>query len=415
MLSHYDAIVWESGDDVITRAAGQVPGTADDLALQLELAVRDYLNEGGKALVTGQYNQFAQAANGVYDYNPFAPPECTTPDTYPCLPLFNDFQQYWLGAYNYVSDGGTDPDSGAPYGVSGIAGPFDGFAGTFNGGDSADNQGHTASLLPTSSFLPAAEFPQFASSAPMQWARPFAGPYEPFTGDWFVYSQQADLGWKRLSRTVDLTGATSGSLEFKISHDTEFDWDFVVVEAHEVGSDQWTTLPDSNGHTAQVTGESCAAGWVDIHPFVEHYQGADCSPTGSTGSWHASSGSSGGWQTWNVDLTAYAGKQVELSISYITDWGTQGLGVFVDDTKVVRDGTTLHETSFETGLDGWTTPEPPDGSNTTNTWLRTVKVFDEGSVTVTDDTVFSGFGAEGLTTAAQRTEFVSRAMEHLLG
>ena len=72
--------------------------------------MRDYLNEGGKALVTGQYNQFAQAANGVYDYNPFAPPECTTPDTYPCLPLFNDFQQYWLGAYNYVSDGGTGAD-----------------------------------------------------------------------------------------------------------------------------------------------------------------------------------------------------------------------------------------------------------------------------------------------------------------
>ena len=91
VLSHYDAIVWESGDDIITRAPGQVGGTADKLALDLELSVRDYLNEGGKALVTGQFNQFAQAANGVYDYNPFAPPQCTTPDTYPCLPLFNDF------------------------------------------------------------------------------------------------------------------------------------------------------------------------------------------------------------------------------------------------------------------------------------------------------------------------------------
>ena len=91
MLSHYDAIVWESGDDIITRAPGQAGGTADKLSLDLELSVRDYLNEGGKALVTGQYNQFAQAANGVYDYNPFAPPQCTTPDTYPCLPLFNDF------------------------------------------------------------------------------------------------------------------------------------------------------------------------------------------------------------------------------------------------------------------------------------------------------------------------------------
>ena len=129
VLSHYDAIVWESGDDIITRAAGQPGGTADKLSLDLELAVRDYLNEGGKALVTGQYNQFAQAANGVYDYNPFAPPQCTTVDTYPCLPLANDFLQYWLGAYNYVSDGGTS-DRRRPRSPSiGGSGEFDGLRG----------------------------------------------------------------------------------------------------------------------------------------------------------------------------------------------------------------------------------------------------------------------------------------------
>ena len=175
VLGHYDAIVWESGDDVITRATGQPAGTADDLALQIELAVRDYLNEGGKALVTGKYNQFAQAADGVYDYNPFAPPECTTPDTYPCLPLFNDFQQYWLGAFGYVDNGGTSPE-GDPYGVTGRpGGPFDGFSAEFNGADSAENQNHTGSLLPTSSFLPEAEFPQFAASAQLDWDRPGAG------------------------------------------------------------------------------------------------------------------------------------------------------------------------------------------------------------------------------------------------
>ena len=83
--------------------------------------MRDYLNEGGKALVTGKYNQFAQGANGVYDYNPFAPPQCTTVDTYPCLPLANDFQQYWLGAYTYVDDGGTSTE-GDPFPVSGDCG-----------------------------------------------------------------------------------------------------------------------------------------------------------------------------------------------------------------------------------------------------------------------------------------------------
>ena len=415
VLSHYDAIVWESGDDIITRAAGQPGGTADKLTLDLELSVRDYLNEGGKALVTGKYNQFAQAANGVYDYNPFAPPQCTTntnPATYPCLELFNDFQQYWLGAYNYVSDGATGPDGSYP--VSGVEGAFDGFEGTFNGGDSADNQDHTASLLTTSSFLPVDEFPQFASSAPVKWGRPGAAPYDPFTGEWYMFSQLADQGWKRMTRTVDLTSATSGQLSFQISHDTELDWDYVIVEAHEVGSDQWTTLPDANGHTTQGTGESCPEGWVELHPFVANYQGEDCSSTGETGTWNAATGGSEGWQEWNVDLSAYAGKQVELSISYVTDWGTQGLGVFVDDTTVTVDGAVTAETSFEDGLGGWTPAPAPEGTRVTNNWTRTQKAFEEGAATTTEDTVFTGFGAEGLTTGEMRRDFVARAMAHLL-
>ncbi len=100
---------------------------------------------------------------------------------------------------------------------------------------------------------------------------------------------------------------------------------------------------------------------MEIHPFVEHYQGADCSPTGTTGAWHAATGNSSGWQEWSVDLTPYAGKQVELSISYLTDWGTQGLGVFVDDTKVLLDGVVTEETSFEDGLGGWTLAPAPEG------------------------------------------------------
>lgn len=413
VLSHYDAIVWESGDDIITRAAGQVAGTADKLSLDLELAVRDYLNEGGKALVTGKFNQFGQAANGVYDYNPFAPPQCTTPDTYPCLPLANDFLQYWLGVYNYVSDGGT-ADDGNPFPVTGSADEFAGFEGTFNGGDSADNQDHTGSLVATSSILPESEFPQFASHAPVQWVRPGAAPYDPFTGEWYLFSQWADQGWKRLTRTVDLTGATSGQLNFQLSHDTELDWDYVVVEAHEVGTDNWTTLPDANGHTQQGTGESCAEGWVDIHPFVAHYQGDDCSPAGTTGAWHAATGNSAGWQEWSVDLTPYAGKQVEVSISYLTDWGTQGLGVFIDDATVLADGVTVADTSFETDLGGWTVAPPPEGSRVTNNWTRTQKAFEEGSVTTTEDTVFTGFGTEGLTTAEMRNDFVARSLAHLL-
>ena len=60
----------------------------------------------------------------------------------------------------------------------------------------------------------------------------------------------------------------------------------------------------------------------------------------TTGTWNAATGNSGGFQDWKFDLSAYAGKQVELSITYVSDPGFQGLGVFVDDAKVTADGAT---------------------------------------------------------------------------
>ena len=47
--------------------------------------------------------------------------------------------------------------------------------------------------------------------------------------------------------------------------------------------------------------------------------GGTCSPTGTTGTWNAASGNSAGWQQWDVDLTAFAGKTVEVSIAYVIE------------------------------------------------------------------------------------------------
>ncbi len=399
VLSHYRAVVWETGEDIITRSPGQVPGTTTRSALEIELNVRDYLNEGGKLLVSGKYALFAQAANGAYNYNPDAPPECTTPGDYPCLTLGDDFLQYWLGAYVYVSGAGSTATGTYP--LDGNAGQFAGFDAQLD-----DSQDNTSSFLATSTFLP-----QFPGSATVDWNRPGAAPFDPHTGSWYLYSGRNDESFKRMTRTVDLTSAATGSLNFWTSYDVEADWDYLFVEAHEVGTDTWTTLPEANGHTQTGTGESCLSGngWRELHPQLNHYQGLDCSPTGTTGTWNAATGSSGGWQEWTVDLSAYAGKQVEISISYASDWGTQGLGVFIDDTTVTVGGST----SFEDGLGGWTVGTAP-GSAATATFTRSQTAFDEGAVVVTADTVYTGFGLEGLTPAA-RADFVARAMRHLLG
>jgi hypothetical protein len=410
VLSHYKAVVWETGDDIIPRSEGQVPGTMSKAGVDVELAVRDYLNEGGKLLHAGKYPSYAANANGAYYYEPDQPgnPECTEPNDPPCIPVFNDFQQYWLGAYVFFDEAGSDPGTHQPYPLKGVAGGFENWTGTL------EPDVHTNAFVATSAILPADKFPMFAGSAPIKWDRPGA-PFDPHSGSWDVYSGISDVAWKRLTKTIDLTGRSSGELTFWTSYDTEADWDFLMVEARTAGGDDWTTLPDANGHTSQDTGNSCQSGWSSIHPFTQRYQGPNCEPTGASGSWNAASGNSGGWQQWRIDLTPYAGKQVEVSITYVSDWATQGAGVFLDDAAVTLDGVTTEETSFETDLGGWAVTDPPEGTSASvNNWTRTDQVFEEGAGITTRNTVYLGFGAESLVDQATRTDLVKRSMAHLL-
>ena len=76
-----------------------------------------------------------------------------------------------------------------------------------------------------------------------------------------------------------------------------------------------------------------------LHPFLTHYQtfqpDGTCTSTGTTGAWNAANGSSSGWQQFQIDLGAYANKQVEVSITVLSDWGLQQFpGVFIDDIEV---------------------------------------------------------------------------------
>jgi hypothetical protein len=420
ILSHYEAVIWYTGDDLITREPGMVAGTASRLANDEMLAVRSYLNEGGRLFYTGKYAGFENAFG--YEFQPETNAACNPNDNGEdgCQALADDFLQYYLGAYVYNDQAGTTAN-GKLYDVIGAADPFTSLSWSF-GGPSANNQDHSASFIATSGVLPPATYPQFTSVASAKYNRP-GGPFAPHTGTFYAYSQIADVSYKRLTRTIDLTGQTSGNLSFWISRDTEQDWDFVFVEAHTVGQDNWTTLPDLNGHTSQSTGPqdpnlaSCPAGWHDLHPFLAHYQTWDgvsnCTPTGTTGSWNAASGNSGGWQQWSVDLSGYAGQQVEVSIAYVSDWSVQGLGVFIDDTVV----STGASTSFEDDFGGWTATGPATGSgpNANNFTRTTAAGFPEGAAITTPDTVYFGFGFEGIAGPASRAAVMDKVMDYLLG
>jgi len=422
VMSHYDAVVWYMGNNFVTRTLGRGPGNVDRLHNEMTLQLRAYLNKGGKVLFNGQWaGALENGLAGTQLYDPVAGEVCVENSQLVlarCQVLSdkNDFLQYWLGGYIYNSDAGTD-DEGNPFDVEGVSDPYTGLTWGFNGADSAGNQVHTASMITASSVLPPDEYPQFTSRGPAVWDTGAGGGFEPFDGDWYVYSDVGDISYKRLMRTIDLTGvdaADNPTLTFRFSYDTESDWDFVFVEAHTVGQDDWTTLPDANGHTHTNTGSSCASGWFELHPWLERYQGADCSGTGTTGEWHASDGRSAGWEEWEIDLSAYAGSQVELAISYASDWSVQGLGAFVDHIEV---STEAGVESFESGLGAWTVAGPPEGSAPNpNNWFRTESVgLEEGAVVSTANSLYFGFGLEGITGADSRAAVMDKSLDYLFG
>ena len=151
VLSHYRAVLWYTGDDIVTREQGGAPGTAAKNANDTQLAVRDFLNEGGKLLYAGKYAGFANA--NAYEYNPNGETPLCNPDPAVddgCLPLSNDFLQYYLGSYVYSEN--IDPPA---YPLTGIAKPFEGLSRGLRAGGGPQRLAPGHLELPAQGDLPA--------------------------------------------------------------------------------------------------------------------------------------------------------------------------------------------------------------------------------------------------------------------
>jgi hypothetical protein len=447
VLSHYDAVLWYTGDDVVTREPGWGPGNASRLAMQELLEVRDFVNEGGRVLYTGRAaGQQYTPGLGTQLYDPFENRQCRADPAIQarCLALSGsgdsqgDPIEYWFGANITTVDGGLDPDTGEPFPVDGIDDPFGGLSWSFNGPDSAQNQTTNSSFIATGDFLavtdPERSFPQFESWPAAEYRSGLSGPFDPHTGQSFMWSDRADEAYKRLSRTITVP-AGGATLSFWTSYNLELDFDYMIVEAHTVGQDDWTTLPDANGHTSAdlSNDQACTGGWSNpadeanfLHPFLTRYQTFDpatgtCSSTGSSGQWNAANGASGGWQQFSIDLGAYANSQVEVSITSVSDWGLQQFpGVFIDDIEVsTGEGSTSFEDDADP-MDGWTIPGAPqdeqgiEGPNR-NDWVRRGGLgIKEGAAVATPRTVYLGHGFEGISDASTRNVIMRRSLDHLL-
>ncbi|NEA68281.1 M14 family metallopeptidase [Streptomyces sp. SID12488] len=377
VLGHFKTVVHYTG--------AVRPGNATQLQL------RAYLNAGGKLVEAGE------SAGGSVDLGGGT--------------LSNDFSQYYLGAYTRT----TTPSAKAFNG----SGKLTGFTGAL--GDAPGNPLNAAgSFSVTSDTLPVATYPQFASAGAGGYPGT-ANPFGPYAGSFMAAVKHTDYAWNRLTRTIDLTGvsaAAAPTFRTQLLWDTEEGYDHAVLEAHTAGADDWTTLPEKGGATSTTVPAECEAGYfIQGHPALTRYLtlgSGGCTPTGTSGSWNSFTGASAGWQEVNFDLSAYAGRTVEISLSYITDPGSGGRGVLADNATVVTGGTAGAVEGFETSLGAWSTPGPPAGSPAViSDWGRSGELFKTYGAVTTDDTVLLGFGLEHVTTAADRKALLGKALAAL--
>ncbi|MFG3000005.1 M14 family zinc carboxypeptidase [Streptomyces sp. NPDC048340] len=376
VLSHFGTAVHYTG--------AKTPGGAT------QLAVRNFLNEGGKLIEAGELaGGNAQVGRAVT----------------------NDFSQYWLGAFGRASVSGPTGFTGA----GSLAGAKGGL------GDAAGNPLNApGSYTVTSETLAPAQFPQFKSAQAGKYAG-VVNPYAPFAGTGMAAATHVDDDWKRLTRTIDLTGVTAADrpqLRTALNWNTEEGYDHAVLEARTAGGDDWTTLPEASGLSTTTVPEECGAGFfVNGHPFLRRYLTLDsggCTAQGTSGAWNSFTGSSGGWKQVSFDLSAYAGKSVEVSLSYITDPGSGGRGVFADEARLSVGGADRAVEGFETSLGVWTAQGAPAGSpDVPGDWSRSGELFKSYASVTTGDTVLLGFGLEHLPAAADRTLLVGKALRSL--
>jgi hypothetical protein len=432
VLSHYKAIVWYLGDnrytqdpedELIDTAGIFGPRELPDIGVAereqyLTMSVRDFMNEGGKLINMGELAQdgglLDQIVGGTYyGLNGDETAECAITTGIQglfddCLILANDFRQYYLGAWARVGLGG-------PNLFRGIASPIAGLQANLSGTPTNDLD-EAGVYQPTSDVLPPSEVPQFKSQGAAQYDFT-GGPFTPVEGTRYAAVVHEDDTYTRLTRTIDLgsvTAAQQPRLEFRMSWNTEPNYDHVLVEAHTVGADDWVTLPDLNGGTTTQLPAECNVGFLlEEHPWLTHYitPGNPCTSKG----WNAFTGASSPWRDIAIDLAAFAGKQVEVSISYVSDPGTGGVGAFVDDTKVTTaGGTVLSADGFEGATSLWSIQgEPPGSPPTVGSWVIGPQAVNYFAGTSTSDSLLLGFGLEQVTAPADRTKLIKTALSGL--
>jgi hypothetical protein len=152
-------------------------------------------------------------------------------------------------------------------------------------------------------------------------------PTDPHSGKAMWWSDRADGLDSRLTRTVDLRGATRPILSYWTWFEIEKDYDYAYVAVSTDGGARWTTLPAPATTRDDPNGNNLGNGYTDV-------SGGGRTPV---------------WIQQDVDLSTYAGKEIQLRFEYVTDGALNLHGMAIDDIAI----TGLFSDDAETDT-GWT-------------------------------------------------------------
>ncbi len=148
-------------------------------------------------------------------------------------------------------------------------------------------------------------------------------PEDPYSGDYAFWTNKGDESDMTLTRSFDFSNVPGPiTLSFQTWYDLETDYDYVYLEVSEDG-EHWQIITTPSG-----TGED---------------------PSGNSYGW-AYNGVTNGWMEESVDLSDYAGKEVQVRFEYVTDAAVNGEGMLIDDIRI---DAIDYASDFEADDGGW--------------------------------------------------------------
>ncbi|MFD1020017.1 choice-of-anchor J domain-containing protein [Thalassobacillus hwangdonensis] len=124
---------------------------------------------------------------------------------------------------------------------------------------------------------------------------------------------------------ADLTNVDAATLKFDNYIDIEESWDYGVVQVSTDNGMTWNSLENENTRS-DVVEEGYPKIKDNVPGFTGHYED---------------------WQQETFDLSAYAGQEVHISFRYLTDWGYNDTGWFVDNIEVPEIGLSYDGSSMD--------------------------------------------------------------------